>query len=86
MEHKPCRISFCLLANSASMLISPAVKRICDKLQSLSEICRKSVLGYPDSNQERQDQNLQCYHYTIPQFLAPRNRFLDCGCKGNAFF
>ena len=25
-------------------------------------------LGYPDSNQERQDQNLQCYHYTIPQF------------------
>ena len=27
-------------------------------------------LGYPDSNQERQDQNLQCYHYTIPQFLC----------------
>ena len=27
------------------------------------------VLGYPDSNQERQDQNLQCYHYTIPQCL-----------------
>ena len=26
------------------------------------------MLGYPDSNQERQDQNLQCYHYTIPQF------------------
>ena len=26
-----------------------------------------SLLGYPDSNQERQDQNLQCYHYTIPQ-------------------
>ena len=26
-------------------------------------------LGYPDSNQERQDQNLQCYHYTIAQFL-----------------
>ena len=25
------------------------------------------LLGYPDSNQERQDQNLQCYHYTIPQ-------------------
>ena len=24
-------------------------------------------LGYPDSNQERQDQNLQCYHYTIAQ-------------------
>ena len=27
------------------------------------------VLGYPDSNQERQDQNLQCYHYTIPQSI-----------------
>ena len=27
-------------------------------------------MGYPDSNQERQDQNLQCYHYTIPQFLV----------------
>ena len=25
------------------------------------------MLGYPDSNQERQDQNLQCYHYTIAQ-------------------
>ncbi len=25
------------------------------------------LLGYPDSNQERQDQNLQCYHYTIAQ-------------------
>ncbi len=29
-------------------------------------------LGYPDSNQERQDQNLQCYHYTIAQcYLIP---------------
>ena len=27
----------------------------------------RNLLGYPDSNQERQDQNLQCYHYTIPQ-------------------
>ena len=24
-------------------------------------------LGYPDSNQEKQDQNLLCYHYTIVQ-------------------
>ena len=29
-----------------------------------------SVLGYPDSNQERQDQNLQCYHYTIAQSVV----------------
>ena len=25
------------------------------------------LLGYPDSNQEKQDQNLLCYHYTISQ-------------------
>ncbi len=24
-------------------------------------------LGYPDSNQKKQDQNLLCYHYTIAQ-------------------
>ncbi len=35
-----------------------------------------SSLGYPDSNQERQDQNLQCYHYTIAQSV--------CVCKGSA--
>ena len=29
-----------------------------------------SLLGYPDSNQERQDQNLQCYHYTIAQSIT----------------
>ena len=28
------------------------------------------LLGYPDSNQERQDQNLQCYHYTIAQSFS----------------
>ena len=26
-----------------------------------------SLLGYSDSNQEKQDQNLLCYHYTIAQ-------------------
>ena len=25
------------------------------------------LLGYSDSNQEKQDQNLLCYHYTIAQ-------------------
>ena len=44
-------------------------------------------LGYPDSNQERQDQNLQCYHYTIPQTeILCRSKSLICGCKGSAFF
>ena len=45
-----------------------------------------SLLGYPDSNQERQDQNLQCYHYTIPQNVLLKNSlFLFCGCKGTTF-
>ena len=37
------------------------------------------LLGYPDSNQERQDQNLQCYHYTIAQYFAQKR------CKDTAF-
>ena len=51
------------------------------------------LLGYPDSNQERQDQNLQCYHYTIAQsicFLKESHvlyvLFLVCECKGKVFF
>ena len=43
-------------------------------------------LGYPDSNQERQDQNLQCYHYTISQFVSSNCLLLICDCKGSAFF
>ena len=44
-----------------------AIKTI-KKKRSVVEINRAFfLLGYPDSNQERQDQNLQCYHYTIPQ-------------------
>ena len=41
-------------------------------------------LGYPDSNQERQDQNLQCYHYTIPQTLnlhIANFQFRNAGAK-----
>ena len=45
-----------------------------------------SLLGYPDSNQERQDQNLQCYHYTISQFVSSNCLLLICDCKGSAFF
>ena len=41
------------------------------------------LLGYPDSNQERQDQNLQCYHYTIPQSFvnASANTFALADAK-----
>lgn len=35
------------------------------------------LLGYQDSNLERQDQNLLCYHYTIAQ----ENQTLLSGCK-----
>ena len=29
------------------------------------------MLSYLDSNQDRQNQKLQCYHYTIRQSLCP---------------
>lgn len=49
-----------------------------------------SLLGYPDSNQKRQDQNLQCYHYTIPQFcvllLALQLCFSIASAKVRSFF
>ena len=47
------------------------------------------MLGYPDSNQEKQDQNLLCYHYTISQFsivLEATPLLLYCECKGTDFF
>ncbi len=31
---------------------------------------KEALLAYLDSNQERQNQNLQCYHYTISQCVA----------------
>ncbi len=42
--------------------------------QAVSAFIYYSSLGYPDSNQERQDQNLQCYHYTIAQFRSQEPR------------
>ena len=42
------------------------------------------ALGYPDSNQERQDQNLQCYHYTIAQCATRANARLRL--QSYAFF
>ena len=34
------------------------------------------MLFYLDSNQDKQDQNLLCYHHTIEQYLT--NRQLSC--------
>ena len=36
------------------------------KTSAMTSRCPKK-LGYSDSNQEKQDQNLLCYHYTIAQ-------------------
>ena len=42
-------------------------------------------LGYSDSNQEKQDQNLLCYHYTIAQNQRTIVIFLFWRCKGTTF-
>ena len=34
------------------------------------------MLFYLDSNQDKQDQNLLCYHYTIEQYI--QNTQLSC--------
>ena len=34
------------------------------------------MLFYLDSNQDKQDQNLLCYHYTIEQYLTNRQLLL----------
>ena len=46
-------------------------------------------LGYPDSNQEKQNQNLLCYHYTISQsaaFIAKSGAKVDIICDARDFF
>ena len=39
-------------------------------------------LDYQDSNLDKQNQNLLCYHYTIVQSLCA---FLEKRCKGSGF-
>ena len=47
-------------------------------------------VGIPDSNQEKQDQNLLCYHYTISQgYLSHSEQVplvLNCGAKVLLFY
>ena len=60
----------------------------------LADYCGKSLLGYPDSNQKKQDQNLLCcqLHHTPKKWF--RNHFVSCicvcflitGAKVQAFF
>ena len=40
-------------------------------------------LDYQDSNLDKQNQNLLCYHYTIVQSLCA---FLEKRCKDSAFY
>ena len=69
-----------MLSCGNMMVVLYFAKKKQKKVPQTIVVCNTlTVLGYPDSNQERQDQNLQCYHYTIPQCL-------NCGCKGTAFF
>ena len=42
---------------------------------------RLFLLSYQDSNLDRQNQKLQCYHYTIRQSLLPKTSVLK-RCKG----
>ena len=44
-----------------------------------------SELGYSDSNQEKQDQNLLCYHYTIAQNHKMLSSFCFDGAKVQHF-
>ena len=44
------------------------------------------MLFYQDSNLDKQDQNLLCYHYTIEQFHALQEQLFVCGCKGRHFY
>ena len=47
-------------------------KRAIDiKICSNYGLNRKKLLSYPDSNQDKQNQNLLCYHYTIRQSPMP---------------
>ena len=46
------------------LCISPT-KLIKDKTKKETTNVISLLLGYLDSNQEKQDQNLLCYHYTI---------------------
>lgn len=52
------------------LCISPT-KLIKDKTKKETTKVISLLLGYLDSNQEKQDQNLLCYHYTIAHYLFP---------------
>ncbi len=48
------------------LMAPPPIKKSAPELS----LRRCEVLTYPDSNQDRQNQKLQCYHYTISQSLS----------------
>ena len=62
-----CYAAACPLPCCSPPVVVPRKEDSADPEERESGI---SLLGYPDSNQERQDQNLQCYHYTIAQSVC----------------
>ncbi len=58
----------------------------CEREKERSIYVLLSSLGYPDSNQERQDQNLQCYHYTIAQNVMLNHNLRVISCAKVASF
>ncbi len=55
------------------------------KEPSIKYLTPLPVLSYQDSNLDRQNQKLQCYHYTIRQSSLPRVQALK-QCKVKEFF
>ena len=72
IEIKICAI-FGLYTHISPLLDSQIVKK--SRREPLS--CQ---LSYPDSNQDKQNQNLLCYHYTIRQSPIPKR-----ACKYSFF-
>ncbi len=48
----------------------------------MSTVCGFVALSYQDSNLDRQNQKLQCYHYTIRQSFAQTMSLKRCKVMG----
>ena len=61
-------------------------RRVIEKEKRLDFFESFSWLAYKDSNLDKQNQNLLCYHYTISQYLCAMDYFQKrCKDKGNFY-
>ena len=61
-------------------------RRFIEKEKRLEFFESFSWLAYKDSNLDKQNQNLLCYHYTISQYLCAMDYFQKrCKDKGNFY-